>query len=57
MTSPIVQFVSLVKRAAQTTRLWCASCGKETPHKFTPAGSWEEYQCPICGNVQSFRVR
>ena len=57
MTSPIVQFVSLVKRAAQTTRLFCQTCGKETPHKFTPAGSWEIYTCPVCGMAQSFKVR
>lgn len=57
MKSAIAQFVGLVKAAAGTLRLFCPVCNVERPHAFRPAGSWEEYICPTCGNVQAFKVR
>lgn len=57
MNNPVVQIVVGLKELAMKLRLFCQVCGKEQVHQGRTVGSWEEYTCPVCGNVQPFKVR
>lgn len=46
--------------AAQQTparHMYCADCGKQTPHTLFVNGDWEHFVCQLCHRVQDYRVR
>ena len=38
-------------------RQWCNDCQDYTIHGFQEGGTWELYQCLICGAWKEYRVR
>jgi len=42
---------------APARQLYCAGCGKQTPHSLFINGDWEHYVCQLCHRVQDYRVR